>query len=169
MEADDNEQWLKRSAFHYLGQRSSSTENLRRILTKRVRRRLDEEDFEGIHEVIERVVAFCVNNGLVNDGAYAEMKVASGARSGVSRRKLSAKLASKGISRDIISNAVSEVDDEASAILFAKRRKLGPWKTEQSTRDVQKDIAALARAGFPVSVAIKIANLNLEEFRDNSG
>jgi len=161
--SDSDKQWLKRSAFHYLGQRSSSAENLRRVLNRRAKKRFQDEALEGISEAVDSVVAFCVTNGLVDDGIYAETKVASGARIGVSRRKLSAKLASKGISREIIGNAVSELDDEASAILFAKRRKLGPWRVDQSTRDVQKDTAILARAGFPVSVALRTANLRLED------
>lgn len=163
MATDKNEQWIKRSAAHYLGQRSSSIANLRRVLTRRARKRLPEEEPEKIESLVNSGVAFCVQNGFVNDDAYAEIKAGQAARIGVSKRKLEAKLASKGVARETIGNAVSELDDEASAILFAKRRRLGPWKTDQSKRDVAKDTAALVRAGFPIRIAIRTANLKVED------
>lgn len=167
MSSDKNEQWIKRSAAHYLGQRSSSVANLRRVLTRRARKRLPEEDPEKIETLVTVGVAFCVENGFVNDDSYAEMKAGQAARIGVSRRKLEAKLASKGVARETVSAAVSELDDEASAILFARRRRLGPWKTDQSKRDAAKDTAALVRAGFPIRIAIRTANLKVEDLESS--
>lgn len=165
-----NEQWLKKSALHYLGQRSSSTANLKRVLTRRARRRIEGEDADAstsIPGLVETVVAFCVEHGFVNDDVYAETKASNATRAGMSQRKMAAKLASKGIARDVIGTAVAVIDDEAAAIAFARRRRLGAWKSDQSKRDLDKDVAALARAGFSLTIAIRTARMTAEEAQDH--
>lgn len=160
MTSNRDEQWLRRSAIHYLGQRSTSAQNLRRVLTRRAKRKLEADEHSRIPDLVSSVVEFCIKNGFIDDDAYAGMKASQAERIGISKRKLGAKLAAKGIARDTIDSAVANLDDEASAILYAKRRRLGPWHPNQSGRDLNKDIAALVRAGFPVQVAVKTAKLS---------
>lgn len=163
---DRNLQRLKRSALHYLGQRSSSTSNLRRVITRRAQKKFEAEEAGRISELVEAVIGFCVENGFVNDVSYAETKAVSATRSGVSRRKLTMKLASKGVSKDIIGEAVEVVDDEAAAIAYARRRRLGAWKPDQTKRVFEKDVAALARAGFSIQIAMKTARMTSEDIEE---
>jgi regulatory protein len=157
------ETWLRNSATHYLAQRISSAENLRKILVRRAGRRIPDAEEGEIAALVDKVVAFCREHRLVDDRAYAETKAAVGARRGVSRRSLSQMLRHKGVEPPVVAEAVSTMDDTRSAVRFAKRRRLGPWRTRQADDALMKDAAAFARGGFASDLAFRTARMSLEE------
>jgi len=63
----------------------------------------------------------------------------------------------KGVATDVINAAIDGLGDTdldpdlTAAAGFARRRRLGPYRTSGKTRD--KDMAALARNGFSYAVA----------------
>jgi regulatory protein len=158
---------LDRMALAYLERYASSAENLRRVLARKVERRcrLREEDPEAALALVEEAVARAVASGLVDDAAYAEARVASLRRRGGSRRAIAAKLAAKGVDAETVGAALArdaqariEDDPEAdpereAARALAKRRRLGPFRAAGRAENREKDIARLARAGFPYGVA----------------
>ncbi len=155
--------WLTRAAIHYLTQRSSSAENLRQVLARKAPRRMPEASEDEIAQLVDAVVRQCQEAGYINDAAYAEGKVASGSRRGLSRRRLGQALAAKGVDESLVRTAVAEVDDAAAAIIFAKRRRLGPWRTREVDNALMKDVAAMARGGFSSELAFRTCKLSLEE------
>lgn len=157
------ESWLRNSATHYLAQRISSAENLRRILTRRALKRIEDPEEGKIAELVEKVITFCRENRLIDDLAYAETKAAVGARRGVSRRSLSRMLQSKGVEPPVVEEVVAVVDDALSAVRFAKRRRLGPWRLREADNAVMKDVATFARGGFPSNLAFRMARMPLDE------
>jgi regulatory protein len=163
LDAARQETWLRNSAVHFLAQRISSTENLRTILTRRARRRIEDAEEAHIAALVDKVIAFCQQHRLIDDVAYAETKAAVAARRGVSRRGLSQMLRSKGVEPDVIEVAASAVDDTLSAVRFARRRRLGPWRTRDVDNAVMKDVAAFARGGFSSEVAFRTVRLSREE------
>jgi len=155
------EERLARSALHYLERYASSHANLRRVLERKVLKactalKLDPSDYAGM---IETVIQTFMRNGLINDRSYAETKAASLRRRGGSRRKIEAQLNAKGVDRDTI-RAVLETDaqsDDTAARTFARRRRLGPYRTPGKTGDRRdKDLAAMCRAGFSFGTAKRI-------------
>ncbi|MEO0980456.1 MAG: regulatory protein RecX [Pseudomonadota bacterium] len=154
---------LTRSAVHYLERYSSSQENLRKVLERRVLKAcrhhgLDPADFT---DMIETVVRKCTGSGLVNDRTYAETKTASLRRRGGSRRKIEAQLAHKGVDRDTIQSALDggNVSEDEAAAVYARRRKLGPFRNaadRQARRE--RDLAAMCRAGFSFDVALRVVD-----------
>ncbi|WP_298963120.1 RecX family transcriptional regulator [uncultured Roseibium sp.] len=168
------EERLKRSALHYLERYASSAANLQKVLQRKVFKachslELDPEDYDPI---IDRVVALCVETGLINDLHYAETKAASMRRRGGSKRKIEAKLIAKGVDRDTLQN-VLESDDEVeleAAIAFARRRRLGPYR-KSSDRELrrEKDLAAMCRAGFAFEVARQVIDTSDEIEHSLSG
>jgi regulatory protein len=105
---------------------------------------------------LDAVIARCVSSGLVDDRRFAEARAATLRRKGQSSRAVAARLASKGISRELAGEfAAVDVDDErAAARVAARRRKLGPWRqAEQRAASRQKDLAVLARLGFDFATA----------------
>mgnify|MGYP006299301641 CR=1 FL=1 len=94
---------------------------------------------------------------LLDDTAYAATRVHSLARSGASRRKIVMKLKEKGVGDQVIADAMADLEAEtdgdperAAAIKLARKRRLGPWRTDPEIRTAkrERDMAALARAGF---------------------
>ena len=161
--------YLQRAAMAYLERYSSSAENLRRVLRRKVdkRCRLRGEDPAEFHELIDEVVAKSLRVGLIDDSRYAEARVATLRRRGGSARAIQAKLSAKGVDRTTIAAALEgeEGDEEQAARAFARRRKLGPFRPGERAPYRDKDLAAMARAGFRFDVARAI----VEGERDEGG
>jgi regulatory protein len=99
---------------------------------------------------VDEVVARAARTGLIDDTRYAEARVASLRRRGGSARAIQAKLAQKGVPKDAIAAALEgEPEDEHTAAhALARRRKLGPYRPGERGPYRDKDLAAMARAGF---------------------
>lgn len=154
------EERLIRSALHYLERYSTSEANLRRVLERKVLKAcraldLDPAEHSGM---IDRVVARFVGNGLVNDRTFAETKIAGLRRRGGSARKIAAQLGAKGVDRDTIDLVLEtdETSDLEAARVFARRRRLGPFRTKERTERRDRDLAAMCRAGFDFETARQV-------------
>ena len=147
---------LEAWALHYLGRYSSSAENLRRVLTRRVRRR-SPEAVPTAAPLIEALVARYRASGLLDDAAYASARVGSLHRRGESIRAMRARLAAKGVPAPDVADAMAGLrttvpdPDLAAACVFARRRRLGPFR--RAAADHARELGAFARAGFSRRVA----------------
>lgn len=100
---------------------------------------------KGVSKALtERVYTRIIDKGYVNDEAFARYWVENRQlRKGISKRKLQAELASKGVDRSIVESLLTETDrtdeDEIKKII---EKKAGRYNDEQ------KLIAYLARQGF---------------------
>ncbi|WP_230532515.1 regulatory protein RecX [Microvirga roseola] len=159
--------YLQRAALAYLERYASSAENLRRVLRRKVdkRCRLRNEDPAEFHELIDEVVAKSLRSGLIDDTRYAQARIATLRRRGGSARAIQAKLSAKGVDRATIAEALEgeEGDEEQAARAFARRRRLGPFRPGERAPHRDKDLAALARAGFRFDVARKIIDAEEDE------
>lgn len=158
-------QSLENAALHYLGRFASSSENLRRVLMRRVERsvRLHDSDRDEGRAAVDRIVARFQASGLVDDRAYAEGRTIALHRRGVPARGIRARLAEKGVASGHIEAALAGLaetgdnTDFAAAVNLARRRRLGPYRSSSARTDTrEKDLAALARAGFSYDVARRI-------------
>ena len=147
---------LERWALHYLGRYASSAENLRRVLTRRVRRRAPEAALAA-GGLIDALVARYRESGLLDDATYAVVWMQSLHRRGESMRTMRARLAAKGVPAADVPDAVSALraaapdPDLAAACVFARRRRLGPFR--RADADHARELGAFARAGFSRRVA----------------
>ena len=147
---------LERWALHYLGRYASSAENLRRVLTRRVRRRAPEA-VPAAAALIEALVVRYRESGLLDDGAYAAARVQSLHRRGESVRAMRARLAAKGVPAADVADAVLGLwaaapdPDLGAACAFARRRRLGPFR--RAAADHARELGTFARAGFSRRVA----------------
>lgn len=153
---------LRNSAFAYVGRYASTAENLRRVLARKARR-IEGVEAEAARAAIDEAVAFCVENGLVDDAAFAAMTVAAGKRKGLSRARIGQRLAAKGVPAELARDALPAGDDLAGAVRLARRKRLGPWRTRAVDNALEKDAASLARAGYPPALARRVARLSREE------
>jgi regulatory protein len=147
---------LERWALHYLGRYASSAENLRRVLTRRVRRRSPER-VPAAAVLIDALIARYRESGLLDDAAYAAARAQSLHRRGESMRAMQARLAAKGVAAAAIADAVSGLRAEApdldlaAACVFARRRRLGPFR--RAAANHARELGAFARAGFSRRIA----------------
>jgi regulatory protein len=157
--------YLQRAALAYLERHASSSENLRHLLKRKLARRLrgaDEEVGEDIRSrLIGEVVAKCVRARLVDDALYAAGKVDTLRRKGGSARAIEARLSAKGVARATIAAALAETGDPAEAEWLAaharaRRRRMGPYRIADRAAFRDRDLAALARAGFAFDVVRRV-------------
>ena len=156
---------LEHKALHYLEKFASSAANLRRVLMRAVDRsaRAHGTDREQGLRWVEDLIARYQRSGLLNDAAYAEARTASLRRQGRSARAIQARLVAKGVAASEVAKALAGEDEDAgraelaAAVAFARRRRLGAFRPEAERalrRD--RDLAALARAGFAIAVARRV-------------
>ncbi len=170
-------QSLENAALYYLGRFASSSENLRRVLMRRVERsaRLHDTDREEGRAAVDRIVARFQSSGLVDDGAYAEGRATALHRRGVPARMIRARLMEKGVAGGYIEAALAglaetgENTDFAAAVNLARRRRLGPYGPSPARDDTrEKQLAALARAGFSYDIARRIVEAETPEELEQS-
>ncbi len=170
-------QTLENAALFYLGRFASSSENLRRVLMRRVERsaRLHDTDRDEGRVAVDRIVARFQASGLVDDAAYAGSRAATLHRRGVSRRGIRARLMEKGVAPDDIDGALAGLaetagnTDFAAAVNLARRRRLGPYRPLAARAEMrEKDLAALARAGFSYDIARRVVEAETAEDLDPS-
>ncbi|HUC68269.1 MAG TPA: RecX family transcriptional regulator [Stellaceae bacterium] len=156
---------LETAALHYLERFASSSGNLRRVLRRKVARaaRAHGSDPAEGERLIEEIVARYLRSGLLDDRAYAAQQAASLRRRGASRYGIRGRLAMKGVGAELVDETLSALDAEpgegelAAACALVRRRRLGPCRgPEQRARFRQKDLAALARAGFGIATAQRV-------------
>lgn len=163
------------AALAYLSRYAATELSLQLVLERRVERwaRLvaNSGDSESIaesaavaREAVRAVVAKLAAAGAVNDSKYAESRALSLRRAGRSRRAVAAHLAAKGVSSEIARAAVPNDDasELAAALVLARRRRLGPFRvgTKPDAAGYRRELAVLARAGFPQAVASRALSID---------
>ncbi|MCG8510904.1 MAG: recombination regulator RecX [Rhodospirillales bacterium] len=158
---------LENAALYYLQRFATSRENLRRVLMRRVDRSArhhgtDRGEGEAlVQTVLEKVERL----GLINDQAYAEMRVRSLRRRGASTRLIRGQLTQKGVDRHIIDTAIDGNAEESgeedaeltAAFTLARKRRIGPFRPEETrAANREKDLGTLARAGFSYDTALEV-------------
>lgn len=156
---------LENKALHYLEKFASSAASLRRVLMRAVDRsaRAHGTDRAEAARWVEDLIARYQRSGLLNDAAYAEGRTASLRRQGRSARAIQARLAAKGVAAGEIAKALAGEEaaggraELAAAVAFARRRRLGGFRPEAERAERRdRDLAALARAGFAIDVARRV-------------
>lgn len=173
--------WLERVALHYLDRYGASSEMLRRVLVRRVERRCRSrgeapEDHAGL---IAETVARAQRAGLIDDARFAAARLATLRRRGTSTRQARAKLSEKGIDADTIAATISDETEEAgaeadterqAALAYARRRRLGPHRPPGAREpNRERDLAAMARAGFPYALARAVLGADPDEDPPDEG
>lgn len=147
-------------ALHYVGRFASSKARLARYLDRKLRERgWDGEQPADIAAIVERMAAL----GYVDDAIFAEARARSLSRAGYGRRRVALALAADRIADDDRVEADRIVHDEkaASALRFARRRRLGPHAVTPITDPAarQKALGAFLRAGHDLQLARRILAL----------
>lgn len=171
---------LRNIALYYLQRYASSSENLRQVLMRRVRKSTlnhADTDMEQASIWVDAIVADMQQLGYVNDAEYAYNRADSLHRRGTSQSHIRQKLKQKGLSDENIESALNKLlkshgyHDEQSdlygAIRYAKRRRIGVYRTHPTPdpyKQKQRDLASLARNGFSFDICKKVLDAdNIED------
>ena len=142
LQVEDAREWAVQQALLFLSYRARSESEIRQNLRKH----------QMPEEVIEETIARLRQDGLANDGQFAQAWVEN--RSTFrprSRRMLAMELRQKGLDDEAVSSALEDVDDEPLAYEAAKKR--APRLKALEWVDFRKKLSEfLARRGFSYSV-----------------
>ena len=112
---------------------------------------------------IETLITKFQTLGYLNDRAYAENRARSLLARGSSSLAVAMKLREKGLDADNIEAALETAREDAldldlvAAAALARRRRLGPYRRDDEREERRdRDLAALARAGFSYEIAKRI-------------
>jgi len=158
MDAD----YLHRAALYYLQRFAASRARLGEVLLRKVARRLNLKTISAAEvrawlPEIEKLLDRYEESGLLNDAALAGARVANMRAGGKSAQDITRKLQHKGFSGEHVKAALAVHEEEggpndaAALEHFIRKKKFGPWRAPEKNTDpkrVQKEIAALLRAGF---------------------
>lgn len=154
-------QSLDAAALAYLRRFATSAANLRAVLMRRVWRAAHAhgDDPAAGAEAVDALLERYLRAGLLDDSGYAVARAATMHRRGASPRGIRAWLAAKGVAAADIDHALEQLGaaagniDLRGAYNYARRRRLGPWRTHGREARRDRDLAALARRGHGHEVA----------------
>ncbi|HVO02309.1 MAG TPA: RecX family transcriptional regulator [Candidatus Cybelea sp.] len=154
---------LHEAALDHLARYAVSAARLKQVLMRRIARSAKAHalDPEPLLDELARVIERLTQSGLIDDARFAEMKARGLHRRGGSRRQIAAKLGAAGVAAPQAHAALAQIAEEsenselAAALAYAKRRRLGSFRTpaDASPERFRKDLAAMARAGFALDLA----------------
>ncbi|NHO52999.1 regulatory protein RecX [Acetobacter estunensis] len=179
---------LRAAALAHVARFASTERGLAQVLERRITRwgRRAADDGQDISEVeaavrdrlplAATIAAEMVRLGAVDDAAFAKARTARLARSGLSRRAVQARLATKGLAPESIEQAVSTTlgDDEqaretelGAALVLARKRRVGPFSSDAPRPENMARIAGIfARAGFSHDTVRTALSMDREEAED---
>lgn len=160
--------YLHNSGLYYLQKYSSSVENFRRVMNRKIlkscRHHVD-QDMDMCLESLENVINNFIRAGLLDDKLYAEGRINSLRRSGQSKKNVLQKMQVKGLHSSLIEETLREIDKNnedpefSAALIFARRKRIGPYSSPDKEKDMMKQMSIFARAGFPYDISIKIIKM----------
>lgn len=172
-----SERYLYNAGMAYLQRFPASTHHFKTVMMRKIDRscRFHEDQERGIcAKMLEETAKKFQTLGLLDDGAYLRGMVTSLRRRGLSSRGIAAKLQQKGFPASDVMQAVKTYDveehqDEAeeegemkAALILARKKRIGPFRRAEKEPDLKKEMASLARAGYPYDIVKKIIQSEVE-------
>ena len=166
------EKYLYNAGLAYLQRFPTSTANFRRVMLRKIDKSCNahpEQEPAACAMLLDSVQATFQRMGLLDDEQYLTGIVTSLRRRGLSASAITVKLAAKGLTRDVVADALSQNANDAmhdpefaAAFKFARRKRIGPFRRIDTTAP-EKELAAMGRAGFSFDIAQQILRLSAEE------
>lgn len=154
---------LEELALAYVARFATTQAKLRLYLQRKVKERGWDggEGGEG-GPALDTLVAHYVQQGYVNDAAWAKMKAGSLLRRGYGARRVGEALGQAGVSEDLrAGERPGAAEQRRAALVLARRRRFGPFAVQRGDsgpdpRARDKQLAAMLRAGHPLDIARRI-------------
>ena len=159
---------LHAAALSYLARYSATQANLLRVLGRSISRWANAANApaaatEAPLAAARAVVARLVAAGAVDDAGFAAGRARTLRRAGRSSRAIAAHLQAKGVPAALAALPDDPAAELAAALLYAARRRMGPFRPEPDAAARPRDLARMARAGFPAATAYAALDLPADE------
>jgi regulatory protein len=161
---------LHEAALQHLARFAATEAGLVRVLDRQITRWMREAGAEAeaaaaLHQAAREVARALAGSGAVDDAAFARARALRLVRAGRSRRAVATHLAGKGVDPGVLEQALpDEADELASALAFARRRRLGPFRGgDADAEERRRELGALGRAGFPRAIAEQALAMERDE------
>ena len=151
-----NKKRLYNIALYYLERFDASEEKVKQVFKRRIyRAKLSGQEISpNIEKDIQEVIAQLKEQGYLNNNRYLENQIRLLQNAGKSMRFMIQKLKQDGFNEEEIFTQIqnAEITDLQQAKRLVQKRKLGIYRAN-AEEFYQKDLAVLARAGFPLEIA----------------
>ncbi len=164
---------LENAALRYLARFAASAQQLRSVLMRRVIRSATAHGTDAVEGEawVDDILARYRRSGLLNDQDLSKTRARSLNARGAGERAIRFKLKAQGFDDGAVSEAIDSLRGEMpepdlnAAVSLARRRGLGPYRADQAGRREKrdKDLAALARAGFDYDTARRVVEAGTPE------
>ncbi len=156
-----SEQRLYNITLFYLERFDASTLKVKQMLERRIQKEKAKGAIvpNNAQELIQNVINRMQNLGYINDERFAQIQIKKLCSAGKSKSFILNKLKQAGITGEIAKNLLSEFDlenessDLTRAEQWLKKHRKGQFRSKNADEFYQKDLAALARAGFSYEIA----------------
>ena len=164
---------IRNFAYSYLEKYSPSKQQLRiHLFKKLIKKNQRKSSKKEIFNLIDSVITSLVDQKLLSDRYYSDVKSKALLKRGYSLNKIRYNLIKKGIEEKYIRASISKIKENEtdpdffSAIKICRRRRIGPCR-EENNRSLfyKKDISILARSGFSYEVSKRVLEIPKEEFK----
>ena len=175
-----SERYLYKSGIAYLQRFPASSQHFKFIMMRKIQkscRHHVEQDIEQCKKWLDELVLKFQDLSLLDDNAYLKGMVTSLRRRGLSSMQIEMKLQQKGYVREKIKMELASHDrdeyrteekgDIYAALIFARKKRLGPYDIEQK-KSPEKSLATMARAGYGYDIAKKTLEMSLEEVEEKT-
>lgn len=151
---DEDYSQAKKTAMNMLAMRDHSSDELRKKLLKR----------DLVPEAIDVLIEKLQNSRLLNDEEFAH-RFARAQRENrkLSRSVLKRELSKKGISPELASDAVADIDGEEDLAREVAQKKANSTRRLDYAVRERRILGMLARRGFPSAICIKVTREVLAE------
>lgn len=172
--------YLYNSGLYYLKRFPASVAHFQNVMMRKIRKSCQahpDQDLKACQDLLEDTTQKFIDLGLLNDELYTRGMVRSLRQSGKSKRAIMARMATKGIPRDLVQDHLTRYEDERqdqsnsaewdAALTFARKRRIGPYAVNKVNRGQEhethrKALAKMARAGFSYDIAQRVLSTEPE-------
>lgn len=154
---------LRALALAYVGRYATSCARLTAYLNRKIAERGWSDECPP---AVDAIVSQFQSLGYIDDEGFARTRSESLLRRGYGPNRLRLSLHMSGIGTDII-DRTADVDEDnafAAAMVFARRKRIGPYAKEPTSPVIrQKMIATLLRAGHSYDISCRIVALTAND------
>lgn len=171
---------LERRVLSYVARFVSSKGRLTAYIDRLITRWQDNGgEVSATPKDVQTLINQCCKRGYVDDVRFAEVRIGRGYRSGNSRHNIVQKLRAEGLDEGTIKTAMNNFQtrhsdsdhpgtlDRAAAEQYARKRKLGPFRTKDRAEWLKRDMDKMGRRGFSYEDARAVIGAGTEAERKN--
>lgn len=166
---------IENMALYYLERFPTSKGHFIKVMQRKIKRKCEKKDipftsdyFKLLDEVAKKMESY----GYIDDSRYINAVIKSSLSKGQSLKKIQAKLFSKSIDSNVISNAIESYADEqdinleiTAGVKFLRKKKIGCFAQSDDAgyETKQKWLQKLAMAGFNYTTANRLLEMDSQE------